>query len=1094
MENLDDFELKWTEQPKPKNGTSDKNKSGKSGKKKLKGQEKEECAPEEKNQKERELVEIPPELAEIWSASRKTKFIEPAAPEVLLAMKHLNPQHMLATKRLKKVKEEEAFQLLGQGLPTGWVACRAKEGEVYYHNITSGASQWAHPGKTWASGQGDPATMDDLIKSFESETAKEGKLADAPKEHSIYDARSRHVPLPAPPTLFSDVTTNITREDLYGRAFALHGLLTPAEAGSYVSSAEATGFKGSDVAREFPSEVRNNSRLVHFSDELSASLWHRLAPHLAHRDIYLMQPMGYDAEGRWKPVGVNPCFRIARYQTGEHFAAHRDGMYVNDQGECSIYSIILYLNDDYEGGHLELPEHNVFRPRAGSAVLLPHDMLHTATEVLDGSKYVVRSELMFRCVESRPAPSVPAYVNDPQFQRMASLYEQIGDLAAMGDAAATTAAYQEALGIQIAHKGTMAAPTTSRLPIPAKLLSFLLSFFAPAEVLDLLPCSTEWRNASLAGALWREYFRDRFPDSSEVVEDDLRGLDAELKDWHGMYRRLFLMDRKGTACTVYLTGLVNAKRQGQKPIEAVPAKASLNNTGVGWDRSFKKRHGWSVGSPYAAQNLWVKPDALEVDWEVLPEIIRFALNKLDVRPCEHRVIIPTLPGIWTRGVCTRMAKIMATRFQVPHVYFVPAPLCALLAHSLSAGVVVWGCDLGRSMVYCFHEKKEVSVAGPFDFNTAKPQEVASLICQAVKDVSPEVETEVLRHVIFSRQQVLKKSNMNFLYCTGKASAIKQEEDDSSPWLDIDKIMACLQDASSDVVEKCKLADTEFHKPKKDDVLKGADLLVALPEQLNSCEIALEEPMYWEWRMLTNGKWHRLPAYVCSVFEGALRNSQRFTSVFIGAASNVYLIADLEQLTVAVVRSPMFWLEEGRRKGRGSKEAITEEKLAEAEIMTPWCKLTRFLRGRPSATPDFRKPDDIRQAMRPEVEAVERVSEEEGVHVCTLAGKLVFSVPGRSVQTWFVEDLIGELSAVLDRSPQQLKLLMAGRPLEADEALRPLLEAEGSLELTVLVGQAVKDESEDMEEWIPDELPGDHNDIQHDGKHLRSLIIKARARK
>jgi hypothetical protein len=41
-----------------------------------------------------------------------------------------------------------------------------------------------------------------------------------------------------------------------------------------------------------------------------------LLPQLCHRDIFLLQPMGFGAEGRWKPSGVNPCFRISRYLPG----------------------------------------------------------------------------------------------------------------------------------------------------------------------------------------------------------------------------------------------------------------------------------------------------------------------------------------------------------------------------------------------------------------------------------------------------------------------------------------------------------------------------------------------------------------------------------------------------------------------------------------------------------------------------------------------------------------------------------------------------------------------------------------------------------
>ena len=41
---------------------------------------------------------------------------------------------------------------------------------------------------------------------------------------------SGQVPLTTPPSLFDDSATSVVREDLTGRAFALHGILSPAEA------------------------------------------------------------------------------------------------------------------------------------------------------------------------------------------------------------------------------------------------------------------------------------------------------------------------------------------------------------------------------------------------------------------------------------------------------------------------------------------------------------------------------------------------------------------------------------------------------------------------------------------------------------------------------------------------------------------------------------------------------------------------------------------------------------------------------------------------------------------------------------------------
>lgn len=54
----------------------------------------------------------------------------------------------------------------------------------------------------------------------------------------------------------------------------------------------------------------------HIHPAFSNLRYRRLAPALRHRDIFLLQPMGFGAEGRWKPSSVNPCFRISHYQEG----------------------------------------------------------------------------------------------------------------------------------------------------------------------------------------------------------------------------------------------------------------------------------------------------------------------------------------------------------------------------------------------------------------------------------------------------------------------------------------------------------------------------------------------------------------------------------------------------------------------------------------------------------------------------------------------------------------------------------------------------------------------------------------------------------
>jgi len=50
--------------------------------------------------------------------------------------------------------------------------------------------------------------------------------------------------------------------------------IVPSQAASYCRSASAVGFAASDVRREFPEALRNNARLVHFSEALAAAVPH----------------------------------------------------------------------------------------------------------------------------------------------------------------------------------------------------------------------------------------------------------------------------------------------------------------------------------------------------------------------------------------------------------------------------------------------------------------------------------------------------------------------------------------------------------------------------------------------------------------------------------------------------------------------------------------------------------------------------------------------------------------------------------------------------------------------------------------------------
>ena len=184
------------------------------------------------------------------------------------------------------------------------------------------------------------------------------------------------------------------------------GFLTPAERGRLIARAEEIGFRS--PAPEYPPSYRNNDRLVLDDPALAGRLMERLAPHL---------PARLRVEGRdWRPSGLNERFRLCRYRPGQRFGIHRDGVHRREDGQRSLLTFMVYLNGagEFRGGSTRFfptrgaPASSTvaLAPTAGTLILFTHDLWHDGEEVSGGVKYVLRSDVVYRCDApgARPAP------------------------------------------------------------------------------------------------------------------------------------------------------------------------------------------------------------------------------------------------------------------------------------------------------------------------------------------------------------------------------------------------------------------------------------------------------------------------------------------------------------------------------------------------------------------------------------------------------------------------------------------------------------------------------------------------------------------
>ena len=96
--------------------------------------------------------------------------------------------------------------------------------------------------------------------------------------------------------------------------------------------------------------------------------------------------------------GINERLRCYEYQVGQRFAPHSDGAFIRDEIEQSWYTFMVYLNEEFEGGETVFfvePEKSI-KPQTGMGLLFQHPIIHEGAEVTNGTKYVIRTDLMYR--------------------------------------------------------------------------------------------------------------------------------------------------------------------------------------------------------------------------------------------------------------------------------------------------------------------------------------------------------------------------------------------------------------------------------------------------------------------------------------------------------------------------------------------------------------------------------------------------------------------------------------------------------------------------------------------------------------------------
>ena len=238
-----------------------------------------------------------------------------------------------------------------------------------------------------------------------------GPLRKPPNHHPaiLYTTASNAIPLaPVSPQI-----TYHPHPAVPGLGLAMN-VLSPAECKAIIAAGESVNFLPDAPLREDGdmSILAHNFYWV-IDTTFHDMLWARISPYVPA-----------SINGRLVR-GINRRFRVYRYVPGAEYRCHIDGAwppsgilpddtYVYDSSpednkQSSMYTFLLYLNDEFEGGETTffLPAAregtlNAYpiRPVMGAVAIFPHGesngaLLHEGTGVRKGAKYIIRTDVEY---------------------------------------------------------------------------------------------------------------------------------------------------------------------------------------------------------------------------------------------------------------------------------------------------------------------------------------------------------------------------------------------------------------------------------------------------------------------------------------------------------------------------------------------------------------------------------------------------------------------------------------------------------------------------------------------------------------------------
>lgn len=109
--------------------------------------------------------------------------------------------------------------------------------------------------------------------------------------------------------------------------------------------------KYSSLQDEFLPKEREGNRLLTTDENFASVLFNKIENHIGtDPKLANAKPCGFGTDGVWEPDKINKCFRYNQYFSRMHFKPHRDATFIQNEDTRSVLSVLIYLNDDFDGG------------------------------------------------------------------------------------------------------------------------------------------------------------------------------------------------------------------------------------------------------------------------------------------------------------------------------------------------------------------------------------------------------------------------------------------------------------------------------------------------------------------------------------------------------------------------------------------------------------------------------------------------------------------------------------------------------------------------------------------------------------------------